>query len=158
VFDDGNLKYSSHIEINKPIDLVDVLFEDIYNMQKYMPGTQEVTLISGKDKESGAKYKIIVTAGTESMEMIGTLKNNHLPDSLTMTYEMPGVLNIMTQKHQKISETKTLIINQQEFQFSGFMKILAFFQPSGFNIDAFKQQSNIYLNSFKAFVENIENN
>ena len=156
VFDDGNLKYAEKIEINQPVDLVNLLFEDIYNMKKYMPGTQEVLLISGKNKEPGAKYKIIVTAGTESMEMIGTLKKNNLPDSLTMTYEMPGVVNIMTQKHQKISDTKTLIVNQQEFQFSGLMKIVAFFQPSGFNLDAFKKQSNIYLNSFKNFVENTD--
>ena len=74
VFDDGNLKYAEKIEINQPVDLVNLLFEDIYNMKKYMPGTQEVLLISGKNKEPGAKYKIIVTAGTESMEMIGTLK------------------------------------------------------------------------------------
>ena len=57
---------------------------------------------------------------------------------------------------KKISDTKTLIVNQQEFQFSGLMKIVAFFQPSGFNLDAFKKQSNIYLNSFKNFVENTD--
>ena len=79
-FDDGNLKYSQQIEINKPIDLVNVLFEDIYNMKKYMPGTQEVILISGKDKKSGAKYKIIVTAvpksGCKTTKVAGMNINN----------------------------------------------------------------------------------
>ena len=88
------------------------------------------------------------------MEMLGTLKSNHLPDSLTMWYEMDGVLNIVTQKHQKISEYKTLVVNQQEFQFYGIMKIIGFFKPTGFNTEAFKTQTRIYLNAFKDFVEN----
>ena len=85
--------------------------------------------------------------------MNAVLKKNNLPDSLQIYYKMPGVLNIMTQRHKKISEEKTLIINEQEFQFKGVMKILAFFQPPGFNLEAFKKQSKIYLVEFKKFAE-----
>ena len=46
-------------------------------------------------------------------------------------------------------DNKTKFINEQEFQFKGFMKIMGFFMPS-----AFKQQSRIYLQNFKEFVEN----
>ena len=74
-----------------------------------------------------------------------------------MWYEMDGVLNIVTQKHQKISEYKTLVVNQQEFQFYGIMKIIGFFKPTGFNTEAFKTQTRIYLNAFKDFVENKNN-
>ena len=94
--------------------------------------------------------------GTDSMVMRGKLIKNDLPDSLVMQYEMPGVVNIMTQKHEKITNQKTLVINKQEFQFAGFMKILAFFQPPGFNLEAFKERSNTYLKSFKDFVEATE--
>ena len=154
LFTDGSIKYAETIEIEKPIKLVNELFEDIYTMKEYMPGTKDIVLIDGIEGTDGAKYKIIWEMGEESMEMNATLKHNNLPDSLTMWYEMPGVLNIMTQKHEKISSEKTLIINEQEFQFKGIPKIIAFFEPEGFNIEAFKQQSKIYLEAFKQFVEN----
>ena len=95
----------------------------------------------------------MISAGNESIEMLGTLINNNLPQNLTMIYEMPGVINTMEQQHEKIDDNKTLIINKQKFQFSGFMKILAFFEPEGFNMEAFQERSNTYLNSFKDFAE-----
>ena len=54
---------------------------------------------------------------------------------------------------KKISEHKTLVINQQEFQFHGIMKMIAFFEPTGFNAESFKIQTKIYLEAFKDFVE-----
>jgi len=154
LFSKGNIKYSETIEIEQPIALINQLFQDIHTMKEYMPGTKEILLTDGVEGVEGAKYKIILEIGDDYMEMNATLKNNNLPDSLTMWYEMPGVLNIMTQKHARISKQKTLIINEQEFQFYGMMKIIAFFKPKGFNIEAFRTQSKIYLNAFKQFVEN----
>lgn len=119
-----------------------------------MAGTKDVILIDGVDGVEGAKYKIIVEMGEESMEMKGTLKDYSLPDSITFVYEMPGVVNTMTQKHHVISGNRTLIINEQEFQFSGIMKIIAFFEPEGFNLNSFQAQTQIYLEAFKSFVEN----
>ena len=55
VFDNGTLKYSEEITINQSIDIVNTLFEDIYNMKKYMPGTKAIVLISGTDREENAR-------------------------------------------------------------------------------------------------------
>ena len=153
LFHKGELEYTQDIEVNTNIEKANTMFEDIYNMKKYMPETKDIVLISGEDKKEGAKYKIMISAGNESIEMLGTLTNNNLPQNLTMIYEMPGVINTMEQQHEKIDDNKTLIINKQKFQFSGFMKILAFFEPEGFNMEAFQERSNTYLNSFKYFAE-----
>ena len=153
LFSKGNIKYTETIEIEQPIELVNQLFSNIYTMKEYMPGTKEIILMDGEDGVAGAKYKFIWDMGDEDMELYGTLKANNLPDSLIMCYEMAGVVNIMTQKHKKISEHKTLIINQQEFQFYGIMKMIAFFQPTGFNTKDFQTQTKLYLNRFKKFIE-----
>ena len=42
--------------------------------------------------------------GEEEMEMKATLINYNLPDSITFIYEVPGVVNTVTQKHLFISE------------------------------------------------------
>ena len=48
-----------------------------------------------------------------------------------------------------ISENQTKFINDQEFIFKGYMKIMGFFMQS-----AFEQQSRVYLQNFKEFAEN----
>lgn len=149
MFSNGENQYSKNIKINAPIQLVNVLFEDIYNMEIYLKETKEVILIEGADREKNAKYKIISEYEGQEMEMTGTLLKNDLPDSLVMLYEMNGVVNIMTQRHEKITEYETLIINKQEFQIeSGFMKLILFLNPK-----IFQQQTEIYLKAFKNFVE-----
>ena len=153
LFSSGELKYEERIEIQQPIDVVVDLFSDINNMKKYMPETKDIILIEGIDGQEGAKYQIIVEYEGEKMEMTGTLLEKSLPEKITYSYESNDVLNIMTQKHQEISDSTTLVINQQEFQFRGLVKIISFFEPEGFSPEAFKQRSRLYLQSFKKFVE-----
>jgi len=153
LFTNSDIKYTKKIEIDQPVYIVDEFFLDIHNMKKYMPGTKEITLTKGNDGEDGAEYKIVWEMGEESMEMNALLKQNNLPDSITYIYTATGVINTMTQKHKKINEQKTLIINEQEFQFQGIMKILTFMKVNGFKIDDFKKQSQIYLKNFKEFIQ-----
>ena len=150
----GDLKYSEEIEINANIDTVMVLFDNPYNMQKYMQGIESYTLLSGNIREVGAKAEIVAAYIEEDVVkrkivMIEEIITNNLPEEKKVTYTSDVVYNIVTNRFEKISETETKFINEQEFQFKGFMKIMGFFMPS-----SFKQQSRIYLQSFKEFVEN----
>ena len=67
--------------------------------------------------------------------------------------EDDGVYNIVTNKLEVITLNKTRLINKQDFEFKGYMKIISFFMPS-----AFKKQSRIILESFKNFAEERNNN
>ena len=58
--------------------------------------------------------------------------NNNLPEEKKVTYSAPGVYNIVTNRFIKISENKTKFINEQEFEFKGYMKVMGFFMPSAF--------------------------
>ena len=80
--------------------------------------------------------------------MIEEIITNNLPDEKKVTYTADAVYNIVTNKLIKVSDNKTKFINEQEFEFKGYMKVMGFFMPS-----AFKQQSRIYLENFKNFVE-----
>ena len=81
--------------------------------------------------------------------MIEEIITNNLPEEKKVTYTADGIYNIVTNRLVKISESKTKFINEQEFEFKGYMKVIGFFMPS-----AFKQQSRIYLQDFKEFAEN----
>ena len=147
----SNLKYSEEIVINKNIDTVIVLFDNPYTMKEYMHGTESYTVLSGNIREVGTKAEIIALMGESKIIMIEEVITNNLPEEKKVTYTADGVYNIVTNKLVKISDNKTKFITEQEFEFKGYIKIISFFMPS-----MFKQQSKIYLKSFKDFVENQE--
>ena len=135
LFSNGNLKYSEEIEINKPLDFVSDMFDNIYNMKKYLPNTKDIILISGNDGQVGAEYKLIIDMGGEEyMEMSALLKDKNLPDSITYLYHTRGVVNVVTQKNYETLIGNTIVVNQQEFHFTGIPKIIWFFNPSGFSL------------------------
>ena len=145
----GNLKYSEEIEINSNIDTLIELVDNPYNMKEYMDGIESYTVLSGNIREVGTKAEIIALMGESKIIMIEEIITNNLPEEKKVTYKADGVYNIVTNKLVKISDNKTRFINEQEFEFKGYMKIMGFFMPS-----AFKQQSRIYLQDFKEFAEN----
>ena len=149
----GNLKYSEEIEIHSNIDSVIVLFDNPDNMKEYMNGIQSYTVLSGNIREVGTKAELVVAFIEEDVVkreiiMIEEIITNNLPEEKKVTYTANGMYNIVTNRFIKISENKTKFINEQEFEFKGYMKVMGFFMPS-----VFKQQSRIYLKDFKEFAE-----
>ena len=150
----GNIKYTEEIEINSNIDSLIVLFDNPYNMKEYMEGIESYTVLSGNIREVGAKAELVVAfiekdVVKRRIVMIEEIITNNLPKEKKVTYTADGVYNIVTNRFEKVSENKTKFINEQEFEFKGYMKIISFFIPS-----AFKKQSRIYLEDFKEFAEN----
>lgn len=142
------MKYTSEIEINSPIDKVIELFDNPDNMDKWMKGLQSFEPISGKPGQVGAKSRLKFKMGKREIEMIETITVRNLPDEFSGTYDAKGVFNIVKNRFISLPDNRTKYISEQEFQFSGFMKIIGFLMPS-----AFKKQSMKYLNDFKTFVE-----
>ena len=144
----GNIKYSEEIEINTNIDTITALFDNPYNMQKYMDGIESYNIIEGNIREAGTKAEITVLMGKKKIVMIEEIIRNNLPEEKKVIYTADGVYNIVTNRFEKVSKNKTKFINEQEFEFKGIMKIIGFFKPS-----AFKEQTKAFLNSFKEFAE-----
>jgi len=144
------MKYTTEIEINKPIDEVITLFNDPDNMDKWMEGLQSFEHISGVPGEVGAKSKLKFKMGKREIEMIETITVSNLPEEFSGIYEAKGVFNVVKNKFEKISETSTKHISEHEFQFKGFMKVIAFLMPR-----AFKKQSMKYMIDFKHFAESV---
>jgi hypothetical protein len=76
------------------------------------------------------------------------LRKSNLPEEFTATFEAKGVVNNQTTRFEKIDENNTRYISDNEFIFSGLMKILSL-MPG-----VFKKQSMKYLEAFKEFAEN----
>ena len=142
------MKYTIQVEINKPIARVVELFDNPENMKQWMEGLQSFEAISGKPGWPGARSRLKFRMGNRSMEMIETVTVRNLPHEFTGTYEMNGIVNIVKNKFERVNDTTTRYISEQEFRFKGMMRFIAMLMPN-----AFKKQSMKLLESFKNFVE-----
>lgn len=142
------MKYTCEIDIHLPLEKVVELFNDPENMKEWQPGLISMEHLSGTPGQPGAKSRLRYQMGKRQIEMIETITARKFPDEFSGTYEAKGVFNRQHNYFKRIGAQQTRWVSDCEFQFSGFMKIIAFFMPA-----AFKKQSMEYLEQFKAFAE-----
>ncbi len=142
------MKYSVSITIDKPVNEVVALFDNVDNMKKWMNGLESFEPLDGTPGEVGAKSRLRFKMGKREIEMIETITAKNLPEEFTGTYEAKGVFNIVRNSFEPLLGNKTKYTTEQEFQFKGFMKLMGLLMPG-----AFKKQSMKYLQDFKAFAE-----
>lgn len=143
------MTYKVDIEIQKPIKEVISLFKDRKNDKLWMNGFVTKTPLEGSEGKEGAKCVVEFKMGKRHFKMEEHIEKINLPEEYITTYKTPKVFNIVNSSFEKINSNSTRYISKQEFQFKGFMKIMAFFMPG-----AFKKQSMQYLKDFKTFAEN----
>lgn len=145
------MKYISKIEIDLPLSKVLELFDSTENLYKWQPGLVSFDHLSGDPGQVGAKSTLRYKMGKRDIEMIETITSRNLPSDFSMTYEAKGVFNILKNQFEELSPTKTKWVTENEFQFSGYMKIIGMLMPG-----AFKKESQKYLQQFKEFAEGTE--
>jgi len=146
------MKYTLVTEINKPIEEVIKLFDNPDNMSHWMDGLQSFEHLSGTPGQVGAKSILRFKTGKRELQMTETILVRNLPEEFCGAYEAKGVFNMVNNKFIKISEDKTQYITENEFRFTGIMKVMAFMMAG-----SFKKQSCKYLEDFKSFAENQSN-
>ena len=143
------MKYHNEIEINQPLTRVIELFDNPDNMKYWQPGLESFEHISGTPGQPGAKSRLKYNMGNRKIEMIETITKRNLPDEFSGTYEAKGVHNIISNRFIPLGDYKTKWLAENEFQFSGFMKLMGWLMPG-----MFKKQSQKFMEDFKKFAEN----
>lgn len=143
-----DMKYKLDIIINAPITKVVELYSDQSNNKKWQEGCVSATHISGEKGQVGAKTNLVFKMGKRDMTMVETIIETNFPKRYAVQYEAKGAFNTVIAEFDKLDEAKTLLKIENEFKFSGFMKVLGFLMPG-----AFKKQTLKYMNSFKEFAE-----
>jgi len=142
------MKYSNEVIINLPLNRVIELFDSEENLFKWQPELISFEHLSGEKGEVGAKSKLKYKMGKREVEMTETITVKDLPKEFSGTYEAKGVWNEVKNYFEALDEHSTRWYADCHFEFSGFMKLIAFFMPG-----AFKKQSQKYLDQFKVFAE-----
>jgi carbon monoxide dehydrogenase subunit G len=143
------MQYTVSIDISLPREKVVALFDNPANLPKWMTGLQSFEHLSGTPGQAGAKSKLVFQMGSRRIEMIETITRRNLPREFSGTYEASGVFNSVTHRFESLDSKTTRYTSEQEFRFTGFMKMIGFLLPR-----AFKKQTMKYLENFKRFAEN----
>jgi Polyketide cyclase / dehydrase and lipid transport len=133
--------------VNRPLADVIRLFDDPENLKKWMPELESFEHLSGTPGQPGAKSKLVYKMGKGTCDMIETITVRDLPREFTGTYETKGVYNVVKNSFEDMGNS-TRWFCENEFRFSGFMKVIAFFFKG-----MFRKQSRKFLDNFKAFAE-----
>lgn len=142
------MKYSVEIQIDKPRNEVVKIFDNAENLYKWMDGLERIEHLIGIPGELNAKSQLYFKMGKRDIDMMETIIEKKLPEKFAATYETKGVFNIVTIRFEELTGGKTRYITEQDFQFSGFMRVFSFLMKS-----AFKKQSMKNLKDFKKFAE-----
>ncbi len=142
------MKYTREVIIDLPRQEVVALFDNPDNLSQWQPGLKSFETISGEAGQPGAKSKLVFDMNGRVMEMIETVQTHNLPEEISVTYETKGVHNNMVNRFYEAGDGKTRWVTENEFQFSGFMRLIGFFMRG-----AFPKQTMKNMNDFKKFAE-----
>ena len=142
------MKYTVSLEIDRPRDEVARLFADVDARPKWQRGFESAEVLEGEAGQPGAKSKLVFRMGKRGMEMIETLGRREPPELFESSYDTKGVHNIVVTRLEELEGGRTRIHADNEFRFSGMMKIVGFLAKK-----AFPRQTLKYMTDFKIFAE-----
>ncbi len=143
------LKYTTEVTINVPRQRVVELIDNNENLKHWQPGFVSMERISGEPGAVGSKSRLKYKMGKRDIEMVETVLKSDFPNGWDASFEANAVMNIQHNRFEALSENTTKWISESEFQFKNFgMKLMGALMPG-----AFKKQSQLYLDEFKAFAE-----
>jgi len=143
------MKYSEQIVIDLPREIMIAKLENPENFKHWQKGFISYKHLCGSPGELGARSKIKFKMGKREIEMIETIEKRNLPNKLFTSYDAKGVFNHQKNYFEDVTTNSTRWISDNEFEFSGFMKIIALLMPG-----SFKKQTLNYMKDFKEFAEN----
>tara|TARA_R100000935_G_C2797150_1_gene148709 strand:- start:71 stop:544 length:474 start_codon:yes stop_codon:yes gene_type:complete len=143
------MKYSKEIIIKLPREEVIAIMEKTENFKHWQEGFISYNHLCGDPGHLNARSKLKYKMGKREIDMIETIQKKDLPKKLFFSYDANGVYNLQRNYFEEVGNKSTKWISDNEFEFSGFMKIIAFLMPG-----SFKKQTYKYMKDFKAFAEN----
>ncbi len=142
------MTYTNETVIDLPREKVIELFDNPDNLKEWMPDLISIEHISGTPGQPGAKSVLRFKMGKRKMAMTETVTVRNLPEEFSGNYEMNQVFNEVKNKFIELGSSKTKLVTESTFKFSGIMRLLSIFMKG-----TFVKTSQRNLERFKTFAE-----
>jgi len=126
------MQYTNEVTIDLPRERVVELFQDPEFAHRWQPGLLRIEAVSGEPGQAGSVAHMHYEEGGRKMTLKETITENNLPDEFVAVYEAPNVYNVSANRFYAVGEGQTRWVMENEFKFSGFMRIMAFFMRGSF--------------------------
>jgi len=142
------MKYEQALTIDLPRARVIELFESFENLREWHPGLQGYEQLEGEPGQPGSRTKLIYDEEGRAVEMVWTIVERDLPDSLTVTYEAGTLYNRVVHRFTEEGPDRTRWQTENEVKVKGLLAVLGFLMRG-----AFPKQTLRKMNRFKEFAE-----
>ena len=144
------MKFTCEVLINKPLQEVAALMDNIENLKHWQDGYISHKHISGEPGKVGSITKLVYKQGKREFDLIETILVNNRPHEFTGQYVHTHMENNMENLFTAVDENTTKwVANIDYYKLNGIMiKVMVFIMPG-----MFKKQTQKWLNQFKTFAE-----
>ncbi len=142
------MRYTIEIDIHKPLLEVADMLDNPENLKHWQPGFVSIEHRSGDPGSEGAVSVIKYKMGSREMVMTETITRRELPQYFDAKYETNMAYNEQQNEFIAIDDQTTRWVSHCYFKLHGVMKVIGWLMPG-----SFKKQSRIFMENFKAFVE-----
>lgn len=142
------VKYTTEIEIDKPIAEVFSDFQDVELMKQWMPEVKSIDVLEEKPEKVGSTYKVVVENQGRMITMTEKVLAYELNKRISFHFDAENMLKVDDYKFSSIGN-KTKIVQESVCTSDSYMMSCVF--PYFKNV--LKTTSQQYLNKFKSVSE-----
>ena len=143
------MKYSSYVDINKPLGVVVDFYSDSNNLKKWQDGFVKKEWIYGNPMDNGAVSKLYYSYGKRNMVLTETIISNRLPDSFEAEYHHKHMDNTMKCQFIPLDASRTRYMYEFEYTRMNWMpRLMAILFPG-----MYRRQGEKWMNQFKEQIE-----
>lgn len=121
------MQFTNEVIIDLPRERVVELFTDTEFSKRWQPSLQKIESVSGEPLQEGSVSHLYYEDNGREMTLVETVTLNKLPEEFAAVYETPSVLNTNVSHFYVLGENQTRWVMENEFNFRGFMRIMAIF-------------------------------
>ncbi len=142
------MKFTSSIEIHRPVEQLVVLFQDPDVTLKWLEGLRSVEHVSGEFRQPGAVSKVVFDSAAGRMLITETVIQNNLPEEYIIRYDGQGYVSYSNYSFEALEPSRTKLTMVQHVELKGALKL-----ASGLIKGALTKQLQKSVESFKRYAE-----
>ena len=139
------MEYQVSVNIAKSSDFVTSEFINKTTMPQWEKGLTRIEELNGTLFDTGSEGFLVFSFQGQEMKMKVTVLDSHLPEEITIVYEVPGAYNKCGNLFQNQGET-TLWTMEVLFEFD---------QPNDYRLEAFIYKTRAGMVLFQEYVEGL---
>lgn len=143
------MKYSLHIDIQRPRDTTVEIFDNPDHLPKWQPDLLEMEPLAGIPGQPGSQVRLVYRMGKREMVMTETVVERQLPERIAMRFEATGMINHQVNRFEELDGVTRWHCDNEFIGTNWMMKCMAWLMPGAFRKETLK-----VMTRFKTFVEN----